>query len=69
MRIRRPLAVGGVVTADPGDPAGQALLDLYERVSGATHPDPQEFFEAMVADRRLVLSLVPLSATAQGLPE
>ncbi|MCW2543422.1 MAG: Pyridoxine 5-phosphate oxidase [Frankiales bacterium] len=52
-------AVLGPVTAEPGDAPGVELLEVYERISGAKHPDPQEFFEAMVAEKRLVLSLTP----------
>ena len=59
----------GPVTTSPCDEAGQELLDLYQRISASTHPDPQEFFDAMVAEKRLVLSLVPVSAVAQGLPD
>lgn len=62
-------AVLGPVTTAPGDLAGQELLDLYGRISGSEHPDAQEFFEAMVAERRLVLGLLPLSAVTQGLPD
>jgi PPOX class probable F420-dependent enzyme len=56
------------VSTEPGDATGQALLRLYERVGGAPHPDPQEFFEAMVTDRRLVLRLAPLSYSGSDLP-
>lgn len=59
----------GKITTEPGDDPGKELLDLYQRVSGSDHPDPQEFYEAMVAEQRLVLSLVPESAVAQGLPD
>lgn len=55
----------GAVTTEPGDAAGRELLELYERLSGP-HPDPQEFFAAMVAEQRLVLRLVPVDAVAQG---
>ena len=43
--------------AEPGDDTCRLLLEVYERVSGGPHPDPQEFFEAMVAERRRVLTL------------
>lgn len=58
----------GPVAESAGDGACQDLLDLYERVSGAPHPDPDEFSAAMVAEKRLVLSLEPLSVTGIGLP-
>ena len=50
------------VTSEPGDAVGQELLRLYDAVAPTPHPDPQEFLEAMVAERRLVLSLTPVSA-------
>jgi PPOX class probable F420-dependent enzyme len=50
------------VTATPGDEVGQELLRLYDEIAPEPHPDPQEFFDAMVAERRLVLSLTPQSA-------
>lgn len=62
--VRVEAAVGEVTTT-PGDAAGQELLELYERLAGP-HPDPQEFFAAMVAEQRLVLRLTPLSAAVQG---
>lgn len=45
------------VSAEPGDATGRALLDLYEAISGAAHPDPDDFFRAMVDERRLLLTL------------
>lgn len=35
----------------------------YEGARGEPHPDPREFYAAMVAERRLLLTLHPLSAT------
>ena len=46
------------VAADPGDDTAAALLELYETISGP-HPDPDEFRQAMVTDRRLQISLRP----------
>jgi PPOX class probable F420-dependent enzyme len=57
----------GPVTTEPGDAAGVELLEVYERISGGKHPDLQEFFEAMVAERRLVLSLTPGHMVGMGL--
>jgi hypothetical protein len=54
----------GPVSATPGDAVGQELLAVYEAITGSPHPDPQEFFEAMVTDRRLVLRLTPVSAVS-----
>ena len=45
------------------------LLEVYERITGQAHDDPQEFFSAMVAEQRLVLSLRVKSVVAQGLPD
>ena len=45
------------VTAVAGDEVGRELLEVYEGITGSAHPDPAEFFEAMVAEKRLVLSL------------
>jgi PPOX class probable F420-dependent enzyme len=64
----RVSATLGVVTVEPGDAAGVELLEVYERISGGKHPDPQEFFDAMVAEKRLVLSLAPSGMVGMGLP-
>ena len=45
------------VTTVPGDEAGQALLSLYNSISPSPHPDPDEFFAAMVEEQRLVVNL------------
>lgn len=58
----------GEVSTEAGDAAGIGLLAVYEAVSGAEHPDPQEFYAAMVAEQRLVVTLTPRSAVAWGLP-
>ena len=34
-------AAPGEVTTEPGDASGQALLRLYEQISGGPHPDPE----------------------------
>ena len=60
------VAVLGEVTAAPGDDAGRGLLEVYEAITGKRHPDPDEFFGAMVAERRLVLTLEPRSVTGSG---
>lgn len=44
------------VAKEPGDEACQALLEHYETVRAEPHPDPGEFYQAMVDDRRLLLS-------------
>lgn len=45
------------VTTTPGDAAGQELLEVYNAISPVAHPDPDEFFAAMVADQRLVIRM------------
>ena len=52
----------GAVTATAGDAAGRELLDVYEAIVGP-HPDPDEFFAAMVAEHRTVLTVRPNRAT------
>jgi PPOX class probable F420-dependent enzyme len=47
------------VATDPGDDTATALLELYESVQGSAHPDPDEFRQAMVGDRRLQISFRP----------
>jgi len=42
------------------------VLETYESITGETHADPDEFFAAMVAEHRLVLSLVPTSVVGSG---
>lgn len=47
------------VAATPGDATCRALLETYETIRGEAHPDPEEFYAAMVDDRRLELSFAP----------
>lgn len=47
----------GPVAAEPGDAACVELLEVYERITGESHPDPEEFHRAMVAERRQVLRI------------
>jgi PPOX class probable F420-dependent enzyme len=56
------------VSTTPGDETGRGLLALYEAVRGEPHPDPDEFYAAMVQDQRLLLVLRPLSVAGSGLP-
>lgn len=56
------------VSAEPGDAVGRELLALYEAISGP-HPDDQEFFQAMVDARRLVLTLTLESAVGFGVEQ
>ncbi len=45
------------VTTTPGDETGQALARLYVDIAGSEHPDWADYHRAMVAERRLVLTL------------
>lgn len=45
------------VTTEPGDAAGQELLELYNVIAPEPHPDPDEYFQGMVDDERLVLRI------------
>jgi PPOX class probable F420-dependent enzyme len=49
------------VSREPGDAAGQELAALYREVRGE-HPDWDDFHQAMVDDRRLVVRLHPQHA-------
>jgi PPOX class probable F420-dependent enzyme len=49
------------VSTEPGDEAGRELADLYRSLSGE-HPDWDDYFRAMVADRRRVLRIRPTHA-------
>ncbi len=53
------------VTTSPGDAAGQELLEVYNAVSSDPHPNPAEFYEAMVKDERLVIRLAVERAYGQ----
>jgi len=46
------------VTADPHDATADALVEYY-RLGSGEHPDWEEYRAAMVADKRLVLTLHP----------
>ncbi len=50
------------VAADPHDATVDALVDYYERSNGEPHPDWDEYRTAMVADRRLLVTLRPSHA-------
>ncbi len=46
------------VAADPNDTTVEALIRYYEGASGA-HPNWDEYRAAMIADKRLALTLRP----------
>jgi len=50
------------VTAAAGDEVGRELLAVYNAIRPTPHPDPDEYFAAMVEDRRLVVRFRPTSA-------
>jgi len=56
------------VTTEPGDATGRELLEVYNAIAAEPHPDPDEFFAAMVAEKRLVLRVRATSYAASGLP-
>ena len=43
------------VSTTPGDDTGQGLAELYRSIGGEEHPDWDEFFAAMVEERRVLL--------------
>ena len=47
------------VSTEPGDATGEELLELHDAVSADPHPDPDDFFRAMVEDQRLVIRFRP----------
>lgn len=54
------------VTKNPGDETGQALATLYTAIAGDEHPDWDEFYSAMVDERRLLLTLSVLHGYGGG---
>jgi PPOX class probable F420-dependent enzyme len=61
------VALDGVVelsplTTTPGDEVGRELAEIYERAAGKPHPNWDEYYEAMVTDKRLVLRFTATSA-------
>ena len=55
----------GPVTASPDDAASDDLVALYRRISGAEHPDWDEFRRAMIDEGRFVMRLRPATAVGQ----
>lgn len=45
------------VSTVPGDETGRALAQLYVAIAGAEHPDWDDYHRAMVAERRLVVTI------------
>ena len=51
---------------EPGDAAGRELLEVYNGIAPQPHPDPDDFFTTMVAEKRLVLTLRPDAISGFG---
>lgn len=45
------------VSTEPGDETGRALAQLYVAISGGEHPDWDEYHHAMIAERRLLVTI------------
>jgi PPOX class probable F420-dependent enzyme len=45
------------VTLEPGDATGRALAELHRDIAGQEHPDWDDYYRAMVDERRLLLTL------------
>jgi PPOX class probable F420-dependent enzyme len=50
------------VAKTPGDDACRELAEVYERAAGKPHPNWDEYFEAMINDKRLVMRFRATSA-------
>jgi PPOX class probable F420-dependent enzyme len=55
----------GPPSRTPGDQISVELLQAYEQIAGP-HPDRSEFFQAMVDERRLLLTLRPVEFSGWG---
>lgn len=53
------------VTESPGDEASIMLAQVFEAISGSAHPDWDEFNQAMIDERRLVMTVRPERAYGQ----
>ncbi len=54
------------VTTEAGDATSDALVALYEAVSGGPHDDWDEYRRAMVEQERLVVRFTPTSVVGQA---
>jgi PPOX class probable F420-dependent enzyme len=54
------------VTTEPGDATGRALAALYTAIAGQDHPDWDDYFQAMVEEHRLVLTITVTRAYGGG---
>ena len=55
----------GEIAQEPGDEASNDLLAYFEDVSGEEHSDPDEYRQAMVDDKRLLVRFKPDRAVGQ----
>jgi PPOX class probable F420-dependent enzyme len=55
------------VAAAPGDATVGELIELYRSIGGKEHPNWDEYRDAMVAERRLVVRFHPIHAYGVGL--
>ena len=53
------------VTTSTDDDVADRLADYYERVTGAPHPDWDEYRQAMVDEGRLIATFTPAKAVGQ----
>ena len=56
----------GPVSTRAGDQAGLDLLKHYNEVSETPHPNPQQFFDVQVTERRLLLTLTAETVSGMG---
>ena len=52
-------------TTSPGDATSDLMVGYYEAVSGGPHPDWAEYRQAMVDERRLLVTFTPTSVVGQ----
>jgi PPOX class probable F420-dependent enzyme len=54
------------VAKKPGDDVCKELAEVYERAAGKPHPNWDEFFDAMIKEKRLVLRFRATSAAGMS---
>ncbi len=54
------------VSTSPGDQVGQDLASLYRAIAAQDHPDWPEYYQAMVDEQRLLLTLTVLHGYSGG---
>jgi PPOX class probable F420-dependent enzyme len=53
------------ISRQPGDETGQRLADMYRHLAGE-HPDWDDYYQAMVNDRRLIAHITPTNTYHGG---